>query len=294
MTTLRPFSRILPVLLVAASLSATSRPASALDPRTGSAAAAADSSPVTPSGSHSDTLRFRPISEFFDSTGHEPAFEDHTVHMGPWSDSEWLRAPMGDHLLDHPDTWSSEHRNRSQNTDLVIDYNRVDLVRYGLHYQAQRPATMLPRIGARLEYATGRKTTMYGVQMEQPLQKTARFVVGVSMVRRTEHPELQLVEDLENSLALLFTRTDYRDYYEREVRPLLIPVGLDPAHPFPQVANKSLNFIARLGGKDAFGRRNTISIVKVPRVLPRLMKLPGDGGEQAFVLLTSVIRAHLG
>jgi polyphosphate kinase len=83
-------------------------------------------------------------------------------------------------------------------------------------------------------------------------------------------------------------------FFEAQVRPLLVPVGLDPAHPFPQVANKSLNFIARLGGKDAFGRRNTVAIVKVPRVLPRVMKLPGKGEGQAFVLLTSVIRAHLG
>ena len=83
-------------------------------------------------------------------------------------------------------------------------------------------------------------------------------------------------------------------FFEAQVRPLLVPVGLDPAHPFPQVANKSLNFIARLAGKDAFGRRNTIAIVKVPRVLPRVMKLPGKGTGQAFVLLTSVIRAHLG
>ena len=82
--------------------------------------------------------------------------------------------------------------------------------------------------------------------------------------------------------------------FEAQVRPLLVPVGLDPSHPFPQVANKSLNFIARLGGKDAFGRRNIIAIVKVPRVLPRVMKLPGKGPEQGFVLLTSVIRAHLG
>ena len=43
-------------------------------------------------------------------------------------------------------------------------------------------------------------------------------------------------------------------FFQRQVRPLLVPVGLDPSHPFPQVANKSLNFIARLGGKDAFGR----------------------------------------
>ena len=84
-------------------------------------------------------------------------------------------------------------------------------------------------------------------------------------------------------------------YFDREVRPLLLPVGLDPAHPFPQVANKSLNFIVRLGGADAFGRANEIAIVKVPRVLPRLIRLPDRvaGGIAAFVSLSSVIRAHL-
>jgi len=84
-------------------------------------------------------------------------------------------------------------------------------------------------------------------------------------------------------------------FFATQVRPLLVPVGLDPSHPFPQVANKSLNFIARLSGKDAFGRENTIAIVKVPRVLPRVIKLPDElgAGRQAFVLLTSVIRAHL-
>ena len=84
-------------------------------------------------------------------------------------------------------------------------------------------------------------------------------------------------------------------FFNAQVRPLLVPIGLDPAHPFPQVANKSLNFIARLAGQDAFGRANTIAIVKVPRVLPRVIKLPShlSGGGQAFVLLTSVIRAHL-
>lgn len=85
-------------------------------------------------------------------------------------------------------------------------------------------------------------------------------------------------------------------FFHREVRPLLVPVGLDPSHPFPQVANKSLNFIVRLGGRDAFGRANGIAIVKVPRVLPRVIRLPDElaPGRQAFVLLTSVIRAHLG
>lgn len=86
-----------------------------------------------------------------------------------------------------------------------------------------------------------------------------------------------------------------RRYFEREVRPLLIPVGLDPSHPFPQVANKSLNFIVRLGGNDAFGRENDIAIVKVPRVLPRLIRMPAgvSGKRTLFVALSSVIRAHL-
>jgi len=84
-------------------------------------------------------------------------------------------------------------------------------------------------------------------------------------------------------------------FFQKQVRPLLVPLGLDPAHPFPQVANKSLNFIVKLGGTDAFGRDNSIAIVKVPRVLPRVIRLPArvSGGQQAFVLLSSVIRAHL-
>ena len=90
-----------------------------------------------------------------------------------------------------------------------------------------------------------------------------------------------------------------RAHFEREVRPLLVPVGLDPSHPFPQVANKSLNFIVRLSGPDAFGRHNEIAIVKVPRVLPRFIRMPthstaADGKKSAlFVSLSSMIRAHL-
>ncbi len=85
------------------------------------------------------------------------------------------------------------------------------------------------------------------------------------------------------------------EYFQREVRPLLVPVGLDPAHPFPQVANKSLNFIVQLSGKDAFGKTNDIAIVKVPRVLPRVIPLPSKvaGKSISVVLLSSVIRAHL-
>ena len=85
-------------------------------------------------------------------------------------------------------------------------------------------------------------------------------------------------------------------YFDREVRPLLTPIGLDPAHPFPQVLNKSLNFIVELSGKDAFGRGTAIAIMKAPRVLPRVIRLPDElsnKGGMSFCLLSSVIHAHI-
>ncbi len=86
-----------------------------------------------------------------------------------------------------------------------------------------------------------------------------------------------------------------KEFFQREVQPLLMPVGLDPAHPFPQVANKSLNFIVRLKGKDAFGRENEIAIVKVPRILPRFVRIPPAAGSKQshFVSISSLIRSHL-
>jgi polyphosphate kinase len=86
-----------------------------------------------------------------------------------------------------------------------------------------------------------------------------------------------------------------KDYFDREVRPLLTPIGLDPAHPFPQVVNKSLNFIVELSGKDAFGRGTAIAIMKAPRVLPRVIRLPDELSKKgiSFCLLSSIIHAHI-
>src|SRR5215831_17532479 len=50
------------------------------------------------------------------------------------------------------------------------------------------------------------------------------------------------------------TESWLEQYFEREVEPVLSPLGLDPARPFPRIQNKSLNFIVRLEGKDAFDR----------------------------------------
>ncbi len=82
----------------------------------------------------------------------------------------------------------------------------------------------------------------------------------------------------------------------RDVMPLLTPIGLDPAHPFPRVYNKSLNFIVALSGEDAFGREGHIAIVQAPRALPRMIKVPAEiaGIPDGFMLLTTLINAFVG
>src|SRR3990167_2270919 len=83
------------------------------------------------------------------------------------------------------------------------------------------------------------------------------------------------------------------DYFEREILPVINPIGLDPSHPFPRLVNKSLNFIVELEGKDAFGRETGLAIVPAPRSLPRMIKLPTEvsSGDE-LVFLSSIIHAH--
>lgn len=85
-------------------------------------------------------------------------------------------------------------------------------------------------------------------------------------------------------------------YFNRELLPVLSPMGLDPAHPFPKILNKSLNFMVSLEGKDAFGRNSGIAIVQAPRSLPRVINVPESyaQGPHDFVFLSSVIHAHVG
>jgi len=87
-----------------------------------------------------------------------------------------------------------------------------------------------------------------------------------------------------------------RKFFRRELLPVLTPIGLDPAHPFPRLLNKILNFIVALEGKDAFGRESHYAIVQAPRSLPRMIRLPDDiaTSEHCYVFLSSIIHAHVG
>ena len=105
---------------------------------------------------------------------------------------------------------------------------------------------------------------------------------GIHFFRRTQWNEAQA--------------TWIRDYFFRELMPVLTPVGLDPSHPFPRVLNKSLNFAVELSGRDAFGRNSGAAVVQAPRALPRVIRMPEEiaGCEYGFVFLSSILHAHVG
>jgi polyphosphate kinase len=105
---------------------------------------------------------------------------------------------------------------------------------------------------------------------------------GIRFMRRAELTDAQ--------------RAWIHDYFFREMLPVLTPIGLDPAHPFPRVFNKSLNFAVELEGRDAFGRDSRAAIVQAPRILPRVIPVPASlcaPGTTSFVFLTSILHEHV-
>jgi polyphosphate kinase len=82
-------------------------------------------------------------------------------------------------------------------------------------------------------------------------------------------------------------------YFENEIEPVLSPLGLDPARPFPRIQNKSLNFIVRLRGIDAFGRDSEHAIVQAPRSLPRVVPVPHEGTERTLMLLSVIVHTFV-
>ncbi|MDF1584465.1 MAG: polyphosphate kinase 1 [Methyloprofundus sp.] len=113
-----------------------------------------------------------------------------------------------------------------------------------------------------------------------------------------------LIPQLAEQKIRFIRRDDWTDrqkqwietFFREELSPILTPVGLDSAHPFPRILNKSLNFIISLTGKDAFGRNSGRAILQAPRALPRIIQLPSEeteSGEYDFVFLSSIIHAFV-
>ena len=165
----------------------------------------------------------------------------------------------------------------SNNLDEFFEVRVASLLAQDALHPDPALAAMFERIGAECHALVKLQYDILNTEVLPQLR--AR---GVHLVRHTDRNEAQ--------------RAWVRQYFDQQVRPLLTPIGLDPAHPFPQVSNKSLNFIVSLSGKDAFGRGTAIAIVKAPRVLPRVIELPENltkGEGQAFCLLSSVIHSHM-
>lgn len=104
---------------------------------------------------------------------------------------------------------------------------------------------------------------------------------GIHFLRRTHWNEAQ-------SLWV-------KQFFRRELLPLLTPLGLDPSHPFPRILNKSLNFVVSLEGTDDYGREAWMAIVQAPRALPRIIRMDEEasGSNSSFVFLSSMIHAHV-
>ncbi len=86
-----------------------------------------------------------------------------------------------------------------------------------------------------------------------------------------------------------------RGYFEKEVLPVLSPLGLDPAHPFPRILNKTLNLAVVLKGRDAFGHEGHMALVRAPRSLPRIIRVPAEvsGPGEHFVFLAELLHAFV-
>ncbi len=134
------------------------------------------------------------------------------------------------------------------------------------------PATLMKRIHDRAAELVEGQYRCWNQQLRPALDQAGVRVIG---------------RDAWNARQRRWLRAYFRD----EVMPVLSPLGLDPAHPFPKILNKSLNIVVVLKGKDAFGRSGDLAIVRAPRSLPRIIRMPEkvSGGEYDFVFLSSVL-----
>ena len=83
------------------------------------------------------------------------------------------------------------------------------------------------------------------------------------------------------------------EFYQTKVRPVLTPLGIDPAHPFPQLSNKSLNMLVQLEIRQNGEMHQRLAVVQVPRNLPRLVRLPSDDDRCDYMFLGHVVGQFL-
>ena len=82
-------------------------------------------------------------------------------------------------------------------------------------------------------------------------------------------------------------------HFRREIYPILTPLAIDPAHPFPVLLNKSLNLVVLLQDPKAVRRAHRMAVVQVPRSLPRILRVPEAEGPRAWVFTADIVQSNL-
>lgn len=160
---------------------------------------------------------------------------------------------------------------------------RVAAIRQRLQHGANQPGPDGLTPGQILEAIRSAVVEMvaeqYRVMNDELTPELARQ--GIHIVRRSEWTRRQ--------------REWLHRHFREELMPVLSPLGLDPAHPFPRILNKSLNFAVALEGRDAFGRDSGMALVRAPRSLPRIIRIPDShsSGPDEFVFLSSILHAFI-
>lgn len=83
------------------------------------------------------------------------------------------------------------------------------------------------------------------------------------------------------------------NYFDNTIFPVITPMAVDAGHPFPFLANRSLNLAVFLGRERG---ETHAAVIQVPGVLPRIIEVPSEGSRRQFVFLEEIIKhncAHL-
>ncbi len=144
-----------------------------------------------------------------------------------------------------------------------------------------------------------------GVDGLSPTQQLNAITIKAHKFVQQQYQVLnnELIPELSEQGVRFFFRDNWdeemidwvRDYFKKDIAPVLSPLGLDPAHPFPRLTNKSLNFIIDLEGVDAFGRDSGFALLRAPRSLPRVIQVPPSicGVQHGFVFLSSIVHSQI-
>jgi len=155
-------------------------------------------------------------------------------------------------------------------------FSRIDLGQEGAGMDGQSPEALLAEISKVCHSMVEQQYQILNDLLIPELEEQ-----NIRFIRRSRWTEAQ--------------KAWVEEFFSTDIIPVSSPIGLDPAHPFPLLVNKSLNFIVSLEGKDAFGRETGLAIVPAPRSLDRVIRIPDElcAGGDNFVFLSSMIHAHV-